>query len=109
MSKRKPLSILIASLFLATPAVAQNVNWQDPLTQYLPVGWITEGEITIAPIYSDIDSKDPSKLLEYRDLAPALAEQRRCGESADPRTDYGGIVGLIEPSRAVTAPGGVSP
>ena len=37
MTKRKPLSILIASLFLATPAVAQNVNWQDPLTP-VPAG-----------------------------------------------------------------------
>ena len=68
MTKRKPLSILIASLFLATPAVAQNVNWQDPLTPLLPVGWITQGEITIAPIYTDMDSKDPSKAIEYRDL-----------------------------------------
>ncbi len=68
MTKRKPLSILIASLFLATPAVAQNVNWQDPLTRYLPVGWITEGEITVGGIYTDVDSNDPSKLLEYRDL-----------------------------------------
>ena len=87
MTKRKPLSILIASLFLATPAVAQNVNWQDPLTRYLPVGWITEGEITIAPIYSDIDSKDPSKLLEYRDLddgalSNILLRQQRFDEAA---------------------------
>src|SRR5512139_196838 len=68
MTKRKPLSILIASLFLATPAAAQGINWQDPLAPYLPAGWITEGEFTVGPIFSNINSDDPSKAIEYRDL-----------------------------------------
>jgi outer membrane protein OmpA-like peptidoglycan-associated protein len=68
MTKRKPLSILIASLFLASPAAAQGINWQDPLTPFLPIGWITEGEITVGPIFSNINSDDPSKAIEYRDL-----------------------------------------
>jgi MtrB/PioB family decaheme-associated outer membrane protein len=64
MSKRKPLSILIASLFLATPAAAQSWN---PVT-YIPTGWITEGAITVGPIITDIDAIDESKAREYRDL-----------------------------------------
>ena len=68
MSKRKPLSILIAGLFIAGPAVAQTVNWADPVTGYLPNDWITRGSVTLGPIFSDIDSDDPSKVQEYRDL-----------------------------------------
>jgi hypothetical protein len=68
MSKRKPLSVLIASLFLAGPAAAQGVNWMDPITGYLPNTWITEGNILVGPIFSSIDSQDKSKLIQYRDL-----------------------------------------
>ena len=68
MSKRKPLSVLIASLFLAGPAAAQGVNWMDPITGSLPNTWITEGNILVGPIFSSIDSQDKSKLIQYRDL-----------------------------------------
>jgi len=64
MSNRKPLSILIASLFLATPAAAQSWN---PVT-YIPTGWITEGAITVGPIITDIDAIDESRARQYRDL-----------------------------------------
>ncbi len=56
MNKRQ-LSILIASLFVAAPALAQS----DP--------FVSTGSVTAGGIYSQSnDTKDPSKFQEYQDL-----------------------------------------
>lgn len=55
---RKPLSILIAGLFLAAPAAAQNLGAQ----------WATQGSVTLGPILTDLDGRDTSRAEKYRDL-----------------------------------------
>jgi len=54
---KKRICMVIASLFAATPALAQYYDWR----------W--EGSATVGPIWTDkSDTKDPTKLQEYRDL-----------------------------------------
>jgi MtrB/PioB family decaheme-associated outer membrane protein len=56
---RNLLSVVIAGLFAAAPAGAQDLGKQ----------WATQGLITLGPIISDIDSQDASKAEQYRDLS----------------------------------------
>ena len=54
---KKRICMVVASLFAATPAFAQYYDWR----------W--EGSATVGPIWTDkSDTKDPTKLQEYRDL-----------------------------------------
>jgi len=55
---RKPLSILIAGLFLAAPAAAQNLGAQ----------WVQQGSVTLGGIWTDLDGQDTAKAEQYRDL-----------------------------------------
>lgn len=55
---RKPLSILIAGLFAAAPAVAQDLGAQ----------WASQGSVSLGGIYVDLDSRDAARAEQYRDL-----------------------------------------
>ena len=57
--QRNLLSVLIAGLFAAAPAGAQDLGKL----------WATQGSITLGPIITDIDSRDASKAEQYRDLS----------------------------------------
>ena len=56
---RNLLSVVIAGLFAAAPAGAQDLGKQ----------WATQGAVTVGPIITDIDSQDASKAEQYRDLS----------------------------------------
>ena len=57
--QRNLLSVVIAGLFAAAPAGAQDLGKQ----------WATQGAVTVGPIITDIDSQDRSKAEQYRDLS----------------------------------------
>ena len=56
--QRKLLSVLIAGLFVAAPAAAQDLGSQ----------WVLQGSVTLGGIFVDDDARDGSKLEQYRDL-----------------------------------------
>ena len=58
--RRNLLSVVIAGLFAAAPAAAQeNLGRQ----------WAVQGSVTLGPIITDVDSQDRSKAEQYRDLS----------------------------------------
>jgi MtrB/PioB family decaheme-associated outer membrane protein len=57
--QRKLLSVLVAGLFAAAPASAQDLGKQ----------WATQGAVSVGPIITDIDGADHSKAEQYRDLS----------------------------------------
>jgi Putative outer membrane beta-barrel porin, MtrB/PioB len=59
---RKPLSILIAGLFAAAPAMAQDLGSQ----------WVHQGSVTLGGIWSDLDGRDDSRAEKYRDLGDGV-------------------------------------
>jgi MtrB/PioB family decaheme-associated outer membrane protein len=59
---RKPLSILIAGLFVAAPAMAQDLGSQ----------WVHQGSVTLGGIWSDLDGRDVSRAEKYRDLGDGV-------------------------------------
>jgi MtrB/PioB family decaheme-associated outer membrane protein len=69
--QRNLLSVLIASLFAAAPVAAQTTAAGSG-TSSLPARWVTQGEITLGPIFTDIDSQDASKAEQYRDLSDGV-------------------------------------
>jgi MtrB/PioB family decaheme-associated outer membrane protein len=60
--QRKLLSVLIAGLFVAAPAGAQNLGSQ----------WVAQGEVSLGGILVDDDTRDGSKLEQYRDLGDGV-------------------------------------
>ena len=56
---RNLLSVVIAGLFAAAPAGAQDLGKQ----------WATQGAVTLGAIITDIDAQDASKAEQYRDLS----------------------------------------
>jgi len=70
---KKLISVLVSSLFVSAPALAQVA----PVGQAPPVaqvgGWDTQGSISLGGIgVSKSDTKDASKLEEYRDLSDGV-------------------------------------
>ena len=70
---KKLISVLVSSLFVSAPALAQVA----PVGQAPPVaqigGWDTQGSISLGGIgVSKSDTKDASKLEEFRDLSDGV-------------------------------------
>jgi MtrB/PioB family decaheme-associated outer membrane protein len=57
--QRKLLSVLVAGLFSAGPAAAQDLGAQ----------WALQGSVTLGAIITDLDSADGSKAEQFRDLS----------------------------------------
>jgi MtrB/PioB family decaheme-associated outer membrane protein len=70
---KKLISVLVSSLFVSAPALAQVVPAEQapPVAQIYP--WLTQGSVSLGGIgVSKTDTQDKSKLEEYRDLSDGV-------------------------------------
>jgi MtrB/PioB family decaheme-associated outer membrane protein len=70
---KKLISVLVSSLFVSAPALAQVVPAEQapPVAQIYP--WLTQGSVSLGGIgVSKSDTQDKSKLEEFRDLSDGV-------------------------------------